>query len=221
MKHPMSLTHRSLRTVLAGALACALPGAALSFPAPVGAQTSSRELDQVAAALRAITTLRADFLQTDRGGQSLSGKLVLKRPGKIRFAYDDVNMLIVSNGGALHFIDYDVQQRESWPISDSPLGALLDPSRDVKRYGRLLPSADPDVLSVEVTDPRKPEFGRITLIMVRDPSAPGGLELASWVSLDSQNRRTTVRLAHHRYGSAVADGVFTFRDPRRTTRRPG
>ncbi len=217
----MPLAKLSLRTVLAAALACALPAISLTRPPPVAAQAGGRQLDQVANALRAITTLRADFIQTDRGGQSLSGKLVLKRPGKIRFAYDDVDMLIVSNGGALTLVDYDVQQVELWPISDSPLGALLDPSRDVKRYGRLLPSADPNVVSVEVADPRKPEFGRITLIMVRDASAPGGLELASWVALDSQDRRTTVRLANHRYGGAVADSLFAFRDPRRPTRRPG
>ncbi|MBC7160221.1 MAG: outer membrane lipoprotein carrier protein LolA, partial [Porphyrobacter sp.] len=56
---------------------------------------------------------------------------------------------------------------------------------------------------------------------VRDPAAPGGLELSSWVALDAQNTRTTVRLSNHRYGIAVPDSTFTYRDPRRTTRRPG
>jgi len=208
------------RTAFAASLALALPTAHVALPAPAAAQAQSRQLDQVAAALRGITTLRADFVQTDRSGQSLRGKLALKRPGKIRFSYDDANMLVVSDGSALTLVDYDVRQRERWPISDSPLGALLDPDRDVKRYGRLMPSADPNVISVEVSDPRKPEFGRITLILVRDAGAPGGLELASWVALDSQNRRTTVRLSNHRYGVAVADNEFRYRDPTRTTRRP-
>jgi outer membrane lipoprotein-sorting protein len=216
-----SLTRRPVVAALAGALALALPAGYAALPQAAAAQaTGSGQLDQVATALRGITTMRADFVQTDRSGQALSGTLTLKRPGKIRFAYDDANMLIVSNGGALTFVDYDVQQEERWPISDSPLGALLDPERDVKRYGRLMPSPDPDVVSVEVADPRKPEFGRITLIMVRDATAPGGLELASWVALDSQNRRTTVRLSNQRYGVSVADSEFRHRSPRRTTRRP-
>ncbi len=36
-------------------------------------------------------------------------------------------------------------------------------------------------------------------------------------------RRTTaptVRLRNHRYGMSVPNNVFTYRDPRRTTRRP-
>ena len=79
----------------------------------------------------------------------------------------------------------------------------------------------PDVVSVEVRDTKRPEFGVITLIFARDASAPGGLRLTHWVALDSQNHRTTVRLANQRYGVAVADSAFTFRDPRRSSRRPG
>ena len=51
--------------------------------------------------------------------------------------------------------------------------------------------------------------------------APGGLELSSWVQLDAQNQRTTVRLSGHQYGVPVSDSAFKFKDPRTTTRRPG
>ena len=57
------------------------------------------------------------------------------------------------------------------------------------------------------------------MVFVRNPSAPGGLELTSWVALDSQNKRTTVRLSNHRYGMSVPDSAFTYRDPRNTSRR--
>jgi outer membrane lipoprotein-sorting protein len=54
------------------------------------------------AALRAISTMRADFVQTDRNGQRLTGTLTLQRPGKIRFQYQPgVPLLIVSDGAAL------------------------------------------------------------------------------------------------------------------------
>jgi outer membrane lipoprotein-sorting protein len=216
----MTILRKAIHTALAGALALAVP-AALAIPAvPAAAQTD--RLDQVVGALRGITTMKADFVQTDRNGQSLRGVLTLKNPGKIRFEYERAaNMLIVSNGRSLTLVDYDVDQVQRWPISNSPLGALLDPKRDVKRYGRLLPTSNPDVLSVEVKDGSKPEYGTITMIFVRDGGAPGGWELNSWVALDAQNKRTTVRLSNQRYGIAVADSAFTYRDPRRTTRRPG
>jgi len=208
-----------LRAAVAGALALAVP-AALTLPvAPALAQADT--LDQVVGALRGISTMKADFVQTDRTGQSVNGVLTLKNPGRIRFAYAGNDLLIVSNGRSLTMVDYEVNQVERWPIGNSPLGALLDPKRDVKRYGRLVPTQNPNVLSIEVKDPRKPEYGTITLVFVRNGSAPGGLELTSWVALDAQNKRTTVRLSNHRYGMAVPDSTFTFRDPtQRTGGRP-
>ena len=212
-------TFAPLRIALAGALALAVP-AAITLPAqPVAAQAD--QLDQVVGALRGISTMKADFVQTDRTGQSVRGVLTLKNPGRIRFEYAGGDLLVVSNGRWLTMADYEVNQLERWPIGNSPLGALLDPKRDVQRYGRLVPTGNPDVLSIAVRDPGKPEYGTITMIFVRDAGAPGGLELTSWVALDAQNKRTTVRLSNQRYGVAVANSAFTYRDPRRTSRRPG
>ena len=58
------------------------------------------------------------------------------------------------------------------------------------------------------------------MIFLRNSSAPGGWQLTNWVALDSQNQRTTVRLRNHRYGMAVSDKQFTYKDPRRSSRRP-
>ena len=185
------------------------------------AQTDSADLDRAVSALRAISTMKADFSQTDRMGNVARGTMTLKRPGKIRFDYGkDADLLVVSNGSSLYMIDYEVRQVERWPIRNSPLGALLDPNRDVKKYGKLIPTGSPDVLSIEVRDPKRPEFGVMNLIFVRNSRAPGGLQLTHWVALDAQNHRTTVRLTNHRYGIAVSDSTFKFDDPRRSSRRP-
>ena len=223
----MTKLHISARSLLLGlgvgtltlGLVPALP-AALA-PAPLAAQ-SADELDAVVNALRLISTMRADFTQTDRAGIVAAGVMILKRPGKIRFDYGkDSDFLVISNGKSLYVVDYEVSQVERWPIGNSPLGALFDPQRDVKRYGKLVPTGNPDVISVEVRDPKKPEFGMINLIFVRKPSAPGGWQLTHWVALDAQNHRTRVQLTNQRYGVPVADSTFTFRDPRRSARRPG
>src|SRR5690606_31861110 len=139
------------------ALALAVP-IGVAFPATAAAAQADR-LDNMVRALRSISTMKADFVQTDRNGQSIRGELTLKSPGRIRFEYEKgVNMLVVSNGRSLTLVDYDVDQVQRWPISNSPLGALLDPKRDVKRYGKLMPTSNPNVLSVEVKDPKKPEY---------------------------------------------------------------
>jgi outer membrane lipoprotein-sorting protein len=215
--------NRMTRILMKSAGAAALAALVVSVPPatlPAYAQTQPGTLDQAVAALRGISTLRADFAQTDRSGQRVGGVLTLKRPGRIRFQYQQgVPMLIVSDGKALTMIDYEVRQVQRWPIANSPLGALLNPNRDVSRFGTLQPTADPDVVSIEVRDRSHPEYGVITLIFLRKASAPGGLELVSWVALDSQNKRTTIRLSNHQYGIDVPDNTFKWNDPRRPSRR--
>ncbi|GGN57041.1 outer-membrane lipoprotein carrier protein [Novosphingobium indicum] len=203
--------------------------AALSVPAvlpsapALAAQTASadkKQLAQAVAALRDISTMKADFVQTDRKGQRVSGTLILQRPGKIRFQYEDsAQMLIVGDGKALTLVDYAVNQVQRWPISNSPLGALLDPKRDVAKFGKVIPTGNPNVISVEVRDTEHPEYGIITLIFVRKASAPGGLELSYWVALDSQNQRTTIALSNQRYGVSIDKNAFRWNDPRKRKRR--
>jgi len=211
---------RLLKNTAGAAALAALVVSSAQVSTPALAQAQASPLDQAVAALRGITTMRADFTQTDRNGQRVTGVLTLKRPGRIRFQYQQgVPMLIVSDGKALTMIDYEVRQVQRWPISNSPLGALLDPNRDVSRYGTLQPTADPNVVSIEVRDRSHPEYGVITLIFVRKASAPGGLELVNWVALDSQNKRTTIRLSNHQYGVPVSDNAFRWNDPRTPSRR--
>lgn len=215
----MNRTIKILRTCASAAGLAALCVPALTISAPASAQAAN-PLNQVVEALRGISTLKANFTQTDRSGQTVSGVLTLKRPGRIRFQYQKgVPMLIVGDGKALTLIDYEVKQVQRWPIGNSPLGAILDPKRDVANFGTLKPTGNPSVISVEVRDRKHPEYGVITLIFTRKASAPGGLELTTWVSLDSQNIRTTVRLSNHQYGIAVPDSAFRWNDPRPRTRR--
>ena len=221
-KHRLPLASAAMAAGVFGLGAFSLSSFAVAQPAVSGKATDAgrADVERAVAALRAISTMRADFVQTDRNGQRLAGVMTMKQPGKIRFQYQSgIPLLIVSDGKSLNLIDYEVRQVQRWPIRNSPLGALLDPSRDVARFARLVPTGNGDVVSAEVRDPKHPEYGTITLIFVRKPSAPGGLELASWVAVDSQNKRTTIRLSNHRYGVAVADNTFRWVDPRSTGRR--
>lgn len=202
-----------------GSLASAAVSAALVVSAPAQADDAA-DLASAVTALRAITTMRADFVQADTQGQRVDGVLTLKRPGKIRFQYEKgVPILIVSDGSALTFVDYEVRQVQRWPIKNSPLGALLDPNRDVGKYGRVMPTGSDRIVSIEVRDRARPEYGVITLVFTRKASAPGGLELSSWAALDSQKRRTIVTLSNQQYGVDVPDNTFRYNDPRAPVRR--
>ena len=187
----------------------------LAISAPAAAQQN--DLALVQQHLRAVTTMTADFAQTDRAGKVLTGTLAIKRPGKIRFQYQEgVPILIVGDGKALIFIDYSVKQVSRWPIGNSPLSALLDPSRDLTQYARIVPAGDSRIVLAEARDPRHPEYGAITLAFAREAGAPAGLRLQGWVALDGQNNRTSVRLTNQRFNAPVSDQTFQWRDPRRS-----
>lgn len=218
----MNHVKKTFRSCVSAAALAALsvPAAFVPGVATAASPADAEQLDQAVAALRAIDSMKADFVQTDRSGQSVRGVLTLKRPGKIRFQYEkSANMLIVGDGRALTLIDYDVRQVQRWPIKNSPLGALLDPTRDVAKFGKVLQTGNPNVISIEVRDRSHPEYGVITLIFSRKASSPGGLELTYWVALDSQNKRTTISLANQRYGVPVTDADFRWNDPRPRNRR--
>jgi outer membrane lipoprotein-sorting protein len=196
------------------ALAAAPIAAAALVPAPVAAQASGA-LAQVSSHLKAVNTMVADFAQTDRRGQTLTGVLTLKRPGKIRFQYQKgVPMLIVGDGKALTMIDYEVKQVSRWPIGNSPLSVLLNPDKDLSSVAKVVQN-DGQVLVIEARDRRRPEFGTITLAFTKAGSAPGGLMMRGWTTLDAQGNRTTVRLSNQRFNVAVADNAFRWTDPRR------
>ena len=194
--------------------------AATAALAPVPAIAQSQDgLAEVQAHLRAINSMTANFSQTDARGRTLNGTLSIKRPGKIRFEYRGVRMLVVADGTRLNFLDYEVGQQQSWPIGDSPLSVLLNPNRDLSQYARVIRS-DGNTLMVEARDPRRREFGRITLAFARNANTPGGLSLTGWNALDAQNNLTQVRLTGQRYNVPVADSLFRFepargRGPRR------
>lgn len=202
-----------LRAVIAAA--CLALSTAVAAPALHAQPASSATLSAVQAHLRATNSMTANFVQTDRNGQRLTGKLTLRRPGKIRFEYQKgVPLLIVGDGNSLTMIDYEVRQVQRWPVKNSPLTVLLDPSRDLAAFARLMPTGDPEVISVEVRDPKRPEFGTITMVFTRDAAAPAGLRLRGWVALDAKNNRTRIDLNDQRFNVPVADSAFRWTDPR-------
>ena len=211
------------RPVLAVAAAFVLSVPLLSAPAKAA---PSVDIQQVERALSATTSLTADFRQTAADGRVASGKMLLKRPGRIRFDYGKaVPYLVVADGQRLSFVDYKVSQVSQWPIRSTPLGVLLDPRADLSRIARVLPpesSPVPGHVAVEAQDPKRPDFGRILFFLKPDSAAPGGLSLTGWRVTDAQNNLTVVELSNMQFNAPVSDSSFRFRDPRPSRARiPG
>lgn len=201
----------SIRSITAAALAPVALVAMVAAPA----QAAKPTIAEVERHLSAVRSMTATFTQTDNKSRTVSGQMVMKRPGKVRFDYGKgADMLMVSEGAQLHFIDYEVGQKSSWDIQDTPLSVLLDQKPDLGRIARVVPNKNDNVVIVRARDARRPEFGTLIFAFYRDARAPGGLVLEGWTAIDAQNKKTVVRLDNQRYNVAVADSRFAYREPK-------
>lgn len=187
--------------------------------APVAAPAAAGDLSQVKAHLKSVSSMTANFVQTDAKGRSLSGTLQLKRPGRIRFEYGrGVDVLLVADGKRLTFVDYEVGQKSSWALNKTPLGILLSSDPDIDRIAKVVPNDDPRVLVVRARDPSRNEYGTLILAFIKERSAPAGLRLYGWTAVDAQGKRTMVKLSNQRYNVAVAPAAFTYKEPKKRGR---
>ncbi|AAV90325.2 outer membrane lipoprotein carrier protein LolA [Zymomonas mobilis subsp. mobilis ZM4 = ATCC 31821] len=187
-----------------------------AFPAIAApaSDASSTVFPQIQKHLREVATMTAHFVQVDRNGQALDGSLTLKKPGLIRFQYQkDVPLLVVGDGKALVMIDYSVRQVSRWPIGDSPLSILIDPSKDIASYAALT-SDDGKNIVITGHDPKHPDFGTIAINFQRDKSAPAQLMLMGWTVIDAQNNRSQIILSEQKFNQPVSNNMFRWNDPR-------
>ena len=192
-----------------------VPIAVIAAPTAATASTKA-DLAKVQAHLTSVRSMTANFVQTDARGRSMSGSLQLKRPGKIRFEYGrGANMLLVSNGSQLTFLDYDVGQKSNWALNKTPLGLLLAANPNVQRLGTIVASKDPRVVVVRARDPQRQQYGTLILAFIRSSSAPGGLQLYGWTAIDPQNKKTTVKLSNVRYNVGVPETAFRYAEPKK------
>jgi len=185
---------------------------ALIASAPAMA-AESPDLAKLKAHLSSVQTMTAKFTQTDAKDRVETGTLQMKRPGRVRFEYSGGDVLLVADGKRLTFLDYQVGQKSSWPLSKTPLGALLSNSPDFNGKAEILPSNDSRVVVARAKNAS--QYGQITLAFLRNGSAPGGLEMYGWTAIDAQGHRTTVKLSDVRYNVAVPDSAFTYPEPKK------
>jgi outer membrane lipoprotein-sorting protein len=191
---------KSSARALMTAIIVAVPAAAAESP----------DLARLKSHIGSVQTMSADFVQTDSRGRSAAGTLQLKRPGKVRFQYGSGDLLLVADGKTLAFLDYQVGQKNIYPLSKTPLGPLLSGSADFNGKAQILPSTDPRVV---VARAKNSSYGQLTLAFLRTGSAPGGLQMYGWTAIDPQGHRTTVKLSNVRYNVPVPESAFTYTQP--------
>ncbi|MEC9347431.1 MAG: outer membrane lipoprotein carrier protein LolA [Pseudomonadota bacterium] len=191
-------------------MTAALALSLMSVPAMALTASESAVVDRAEDWFNSVSTLSADFVQTGQTGERTSGHMLLKRPGLIRFDYaPPAQVLLISNGTFVTFVDYEVGQETSWPLFDTPLSYLVRESVDLERDALVdeVETAD-NQTSFRLRAPDNPEQGSITLYF-RD--AP--FRLDGWSVTDAQGQRTTVALFDTVTNETLPAGSFLYDKP--------
>ena len=193
---------------------------ALAFTSPAAADNAALDDGDRAAIARAeaylnsVTTLQARFVQLDASGEAATGRLQVKRPGRMRFDYDPPTpILLVSRGTELVYYDRDLKTATRLDWEDTPAWFLLADRVSLAPGGpyRVVDvHRAPGVLVFTAVDADAPEDGRI---VVSFADRAGTLKLAGWVAVDALGQPTRVTLFNLAANQPVDDKAFVFDEP--------
>lgn len=192
---------RPLRAFLAplALIAFALPASADKIP-----------LAEVSAYLNRMTTAETDFTQVNADGSIATGKLFIKRPGRVRFEYapPDQSLVLASSGSVAIFDAKSNQPPEQYPLRRTPLNLILAAKVDLDRAKMVVGHIEDGTSTrVKAQDPEHPEYGTIDLVFTADP-----ITLRQWVITDDLGQQTTVILGELAAGGNYPASLFSISD---------
>ena len=101
------------------------------FASPVAAEKIS--LNEISSYFNAMTTAEAQFSQMTDEGETSTGRLFIRRPGRMRFEYDPPEKTLVVVGGGQVAV-FDPKSRDEplrFPLRHSPLNLVLEREVDL------------------------------------------------------------------------------------------
>ena len=155
--------------------------------------------------LNEIRTAEGSFTQINADGSVSTGRILINRPGRMRFEYEGDDLLVIAGGQQVAIFDGRSNTRpEQYPLSETPLNMILARNVDLAASGRVIGhSFDGTATRVLAQDPDRPEIGTIELVFTDDP-----IELRQWVITDGSGAQTTVVLGNMEEGGRIAEGLF-------------
>lgn len=170
-------------------------------------------LAQISAYLNGLQTVEGQFTQINGDGTLATGRIYIKRPGRIRFEYDPPEeALVIAGGGQLAIFDPRSNTGpERYPLNQTPLNILLQRNVDLDN-ARMVTGHDYDGLTTTLTaqDPDHPEYGSIRLVFTNGP-----VELRQWIIADSGGSETTVILGDVTVGGTIRESLFNIQSEMR------
>ena len=181
-----------------------VPALVIATALPAAAEKLS--LPELSRYLNALKTATGDFTQVNDDGTISTGRIIIKRPGRVRFEYNPPDKtLVVADGSTVGVIDGKSNEGpQGYPLNKTPLSIILARNVDLTRARMVVGhTSDGTTTTVRAQDPKNPEYGSIDLVFTGAPT-----ELRQWVINDGNGSSTTVILGDLRKGGSFSNDLF-------------
>ena len=156
--------------------------------------------------LNSIITLEANLIQISSNGQEQTGKILIKKPGMMRFEYDPpADNLVMASGSLLVVIDRNsTSEPQRYLTSQTPIGYILeetinlDENSDLKAISFQGPS-----IHLSLYNNNKPNAGELELVFSQDP-----IILKEWTITNYSGEKTRILLEQVIINKAINKELF-------------
>ena len=164
-------------------------------------------LENLSDYLTNLKSLKANFIQVNADGSESSGIILMKRPGRMRFEYDEPDKtLVIVSAGALAIFDHKGDQEPmTYPVRNNPISLLLKSEIDLVNSGMVSnfeKALEEAVLIIK--DPTKPERGSVELLF--SGAQP---ELKRFTVKNENGTSTSVALEDNEYPKNINNTLFS------------
>jgi len=149
-------------------------------------------LNKISDYINGLTTLQADFEQINSDGSIDTGKLYIRRPGKMRLEYTTPNnaLVIAGAGSVAIFDDKSKNGPTLFPLKKTPLNLLLKKNVDLIKNEMITEhTANNENTFIVAKDPKRKSQGSIKMVFSNSP-----VSLQGWTITNQSNQKTKIIL---------------------------
>jgi len=174
------------------------------------------DVKRVESYINNIGTMQATFQQVDPNMAISTGRIYLRRPGRMRVEYDAPNpLLIIADGALISQVDRRIGELQQMPLKQSTAWFLLrDPIEIGDEITVTKVDRRPGLLSITMFENDEPDNGTVELIFLDDP-----IQLTQWIVTDNDANQVRVGLVNVQTGLDLPASLFA--TPRSSTFRDG
>ena len=161
--------------------------------------------------LQNFDSLKSDFIQVNNNGNVLSGKIKILRPGKVRVEYNEIPLLIISDGKKIASINKELDSITFYRIKDIPLALLLFKNFSLKNV-QILDYFDlENQLQIRLKEKDKEGEDYIDILFEKNT-----FTLKKWTVFNGKSNKTEVLLENVRLNDKINKKNFEIEedDPR-------